>query len=63
METNNLKYMEQLIIAVMSQKRRSMTSKQIVKELEKRGIKISRPTITKHLKNLKKKGLIIQKKE
>ncbi len=47
---------EKIILGVIGKKRRSMSAKEITEELLKIGIKISRPTVAKHLKELEKKG-------
>ncbi len=58
MKKNNLNEKEELILSVLSRKKRGMTPKEIAEELNKSGIKISRPTVSKYLLSLKKKGYI-----
>lgn len=49
---------EELILSVITSKRRSMTAKQITEALKKEGVKISRPTVAKYLRFLKAKGYL-----
>ena len=47
---------ERIILGIIGKKRRSLTAKEITEELIKMKIKISRPTVAKHLRELEKKG-------
>jgi uncharacterized membrane protein len=50
---------EKLILAIITSKKRSMSAKQISEELKNNyDIKMSRPTISKYLNDLKKKNFI-----
>jgi len=49
---------EKVILAIIGKKRRSMSAKEVVEELEKIGIKLSRPTVAKYLRKLESKGWV-----
>ena len=60
MNLEDLSDLEQMILAIIMKKRRKMTSKQIAEELNKLGVKTSRPTIAKYLGKLKKLGFLTE---
>ena len=53
-----LTWQEEVILAVLMDKKHSMTPPQIVNELKKDDIEMSRPTVAKYLRSLKKKGYL-----
>ena len=55
-KNQNLSDKEHLILSVIVGRRRGFTAQEVAEELEKYKVKMSRPTVAKHLTNLVKKG-------